>query len=254
MSKESAEAISVRFFQYLQQHKAYYLIGRNKLNEIPQSLKSYTSWATRELIDAIGMPVIKARGEIFLFTSERSFVRGAHILKERENFANFELTCITASPALLLTRVLQLKPKIVHLDFGSPDALEVTEENLHLLQDLSAVAGLAKASKMLVLSDHKGNAVELQLEENKSYAVGFLEKEVSDETLASCKQDYPGAKLVSNSFMRVIEGVLSSPLAGIILNPGSPKQVTLENAQLELLCMVSKGSKKKGFFASLFSG
>ena len=242
---------------FLLQHKVLYLVGKDKFNSLNPRLRAYTNFATAELLDAIGAPVLKARGEFFVFTTERAYLRGLAELKERETLGTYELGGITSPPMLLIKKILQMKPNVVHLDLGSDNGVDIAEENFEELEKLINVIDLAKMDNLYVLQTKDGYAIELPLEDEKSYAVAFTSVEGSVETIKGMQADFPGCKTEVNRFQRVVDQLLVSPLAGLILNPAGGSQQTLDRRHLELLRLaievrVGKPVSLVEFIKSLF--
>jgi hypothetical protein len=235
MSTEISEQMVGSFFGFLASHKGYYLVSRSRIEQLPQSLRGYTSWVTPELLDSIGMPIPKARGEIYFFTSENAYFRGAHQLKEREDLKGAELSCLSGPPGLLLDKTLALKPKVIHVDLGSQNAIEVGEGQLSELQGMSLLARYAQMSEILILQDRKKNAIELPLDDEKLYAIAFTGENESKETVKSCQEEFPGCHIAENPVPDVLRGILRSKLEGLVINPGSTGQITFDKNQLRLL-------------------
>lgn len=232
----SAETIAC-VFDFLAQHKPYYLVSRSRIEQLPESLKGYTSYVTPELLDALGMPIPKARGEVYFFTAEKMYFRGARMLKEREDLKDSEFSCVSGPAGLMFEKCLKLKPKVIHIDYGSENAVEIGEDQMSVLPKLPMLAMVAQLGTILVLEDKRKNAIELPLDDGdeKLYAVGFTGESESRETVKSCEPEFPGCHVAEDGLADVVGGILNSKLEGLVINPGRPDSVTLDRETLRLL-------------------
>ena len=253
MSSNVLLSRAATIFQVLSLHKVLYLIAKEKLDQLTPELRGFTSFATDELIDAVGMPIPRARGQVYLFTSERTFFRGNLELKEEERFAGSDFACITSSPGLLFKRIVKLNPVAIHIDYGNAAATSIEKSEIESLERIMLVSKLSQLKVVYVLTDKKKFAVEMMLED-KPHAIVFLTKEDAAATLAA---ETDGCRIDENEVGTLARGLLSSHLMGVIVNPGKPEQFTLARDDLELLSIASESQVKKfsltDFVRQLFS-
>lgn len=233
---ETNQAVINAALDYLFRHKTYMLAGKDRLLKLPEHLRGYASFATEEFFAQFSHPTTKRRSEVLLFTTENDIIRALHGLRQPgECFEDYELSSVSGPPVLLLKHSVELEPEKIIFNIGSEHVSEVPKDDFSLVSDCIFLCKVAQAPSIFIVEDVQGVALEMELEEGKRYAFGFLEKEDATATLDGLSVESPGCRLRKNDLLPVVRGVLQSELQGLLLNPASSYQMTFHRDQLELL-------------------
>lgn len=211
------------------------LASKKCFNELPEELQSRALKVTDELLHHLDLRVLPSMRELYAFTSESTYYRGVHKLRESGPFREVELRNIFVPPGVFFRAVSRLEPAKIEFDFASPSAALSLEkaEDIKAFVRVAMLAHYAELDEFWVVSDAKNFAISLD-HQGKVYAAAFLDEFRGKPIVDALSQAHPGCHLDGNSPLEMAKRVLSSTFAGVILNPG-PEQSVLSREDLKIL-------------------
>jgi hypothetical protein len=228
----------------------YCLITQRKLHSLDQTLQTYASSATPELVQKAGITIDDVPDEVFAFSSHKHFIAGSVFLNKKvAKFKNTKFTSLCIPPVLFSEALKAQNARVFHVDLGSNTAHRFGKDALKEIVRIPGLVSLAGIGGLFLLQDYKKFAVPMEMEGGE-YVLAFLEEEDGKSTIEGLVQaGQEGVNLAYNKFATLVKGLAYSPYSGLIINPATDAQVIIEKEDLQRLVSIIQALKGPSIFS-----
>lgn len=211
-----------QLIKWLQPQLVYLVVRQSRLEQLPPSLRGYSHHANEELMSSISVEVDAATPEVRIFSSENNAVR--YISSQQSDSARPVYGFIAAPPHLITGRLMETKADRLWVDLGFVNELKVSRDNFATLNRLARVVQVVKGKFLHIAETKNRSALTVEIQ-GKKFAVGYRSRDLTDEQERKLAEVSLHTTLVRNSAKKVAVGLLSSDLAGLIVDYGARQQI-----------------------------
>ncbi len=211
-----------RLLHLLQQPLIYLIVRRSRIEQLPQSVRGYSHHANEELMRSLSLELDPLTPEVRVFSDENSAVRHISSLQVDSNRPLFGF--VASPPHLLATRLLDSKAERFVINMGLPNTISFPKDRFEQIKRLAQIVHLSIGNSIYIAENGKGTALVSEYQGQK-FAIGYRSRDLTEEQERKLRESFPGATLVKNSVRQVARGLLSSDLAGLIIEFGARQQI-----------------------------
>ncbi len=228
----------------------YCLITQKKLKSLDETLQTYAASANAELVREAGITIDGVKDEVFIFTSDKTFLQGASFLNVKvPKFKDVKFTSICVPTALFFETLREKDPRVLHINLGSPNAKRYGQDKIAEIASLGDLVRIAHLPSLFIVQDQNKYALPMELE-GQNYALAFIEEADGLKTLEGLrKEGNPGVQLEWNKLEVLVQNVVNSEFSGLLINPASDSQAVLSKESLKQLLQIIKSLKGPSLFS-----
>lgn len=231
--------------------EVYLVVDSSRYQSLPERLRNSKEDTDLNLIQMLGLGLASASSTAYVFNDPEVLEHGGQALKEVDAFKDLSFYPFKTSAAVLLVSAKKYGCDEMVVDFATEFELRLPKDQIAQSDKLVTAASIARRG-VVYLAETDGQAISLDLDD-KRYAVGFLDKQASRQTLEGLKMEYPNARMASNKTTELASNFLKSDYDGIIFNPATGTQAIVAREEMELLSLASELIGEKSIAGKLKS-
>ena len=256
IEEEEYEEIDLRLqllIEFASNSKVYFIADGKRYRNIPERLRNMKKEADMEILQLLGLGLETTTSTAYFFNEPSTLEAGGLALKEQEVFQDMSFIPLETSAAFALIAAKKFGCTEMVIDFISEKEVRLSEAEFQHVDRLVTITAIAKREAVF-LAQNRGAAVTLEIDD-KNYAIAFLDKVNSRETLDGLKAEDSSTTLGSSKPGMLAEDILESDLDGVVFNPATSQQAIMPREEFELLRIASNLVGKQGIagkFKSVF--